>query len=104
MKFFLCFFYVFTISQVTLGAQALDVAREMDSIKVEYYQTSNKGLVRVKGCNQCSKEVYTFTQKPLITRSGQTIPFEEFMQEYWKAEYPTILLDIKTRSVISIHY
>ncbi len=104
MKFFLCFFYILTISQASLGARALDVAREMDSIKVEYYQTSNKGLVRVKGCSQCSKEVYTFTKKPLITRGGENIPFEEFMQEYWKAEYLTLLLDIKTLSVLSIHY
>ncbi len=104
MKFLLFIFSVLTISQSSFAAQALDVAREANSIKVEYYQSSKKGLVRVKGCNQCSKEVYTFTQKPLITRSGQTIPFEEFMQEYWKAEYPTLLLDIKTLSVISIHY
>ncbi len=104
MKFLLSLFCILSFSQNGLAARALDVARETDSIKVEYYQTSNSGLVRVKGCNQCTKEMYTFTKKPLITRSGQAIPFEEFMQEYWQAEYPTLLLDIETLSVLSIHY
>ncbi len=104
MKFLLSLFCVLSFSQTSLAAHAADIAREVASIKVEYYDTTNKGVVRVKGCSQCSKKMYSFTSIPLITRNNKTITFKEFMADYWNATFATLLLDKNTLTVQSIHY
>ena len=104
MKILMCFLTILSIAPLSYGAKALDVAREAESIKVEYYETTQSGLVRVKGCSQCNKDTYKFDTPPLITKGGKAISIKEFMKEYWEAEFPTLLLDIKDLTVLSIHY
>ncbi len=104
MKFLLSLFCILSFSQTSLAAQAVDIAREVESIKVEYYDTTSKGVVRVKGCTPCTKKTYTFSRIPSITKNNKKISFKEFMKDYWNATFATLLLDKDTLTVQSIHY
>ncbi len=104
MRYLLLFLSVFCISQTGLTAQYLELAVETNGIRVEYIESSNRGLVHVKDCSQCQQKYYTFSKKPIINRFGKLISFDEFLTDYWNAEYPTLLLDPKSLSVLRINY
>ncbi len=104
MKFLLCLFCILGISQTSFSAQYLELAVETNGIRVEYIESSNRGLVHVKNCSQCTQKYYTFSKKPIINRFGRIITFDEFLADYWNAEYPTLFLDPKSMSVLRINY
>lgn len=94
----------FLLSSNLHAANEPDTAMETSGIKVEFLETSQKGIIYVYGCDQCTKKYYTFTDKPRIKRKGQYISFEEFMNDYWNAKYPTLFLDKRTQSVLKVLY
>jgi len=104
MKFLLCAFCILSVSQASFGAQYLELAVETNGIRVEYIESSNRGLVHIKGCSQCEKKYYTFTKKPIIKKQGKIISFDEFLTDYWNAKFPTLFLDPKSLSVLRINY
>lgn len=83
---------------------ALDTAVETGGIRVEFNTASNLGRVHVLRCEQCSKTNYLFNDKPEIIKHGNVISFERFMTDFWNAKYPTLILDIKTLTVLKIVY
>ena len=94
-----------TVSTLSHSRGTLDVALEVDHIKIEYYSTSNSGLLYVYGCSQCKgKKYYSFDKKPIIKKQGKIIPFETFLKEYRDAEEPTVFLDKKSLTVLRINY
>jgi len=82
----------------------LELAVETNGIRVEYIESSNRGLVHIKDCNQCEKKYYSFSKKPIINKYGKIISFDEFLTDYWNAEYPTLFLDPESLSVLRINY
>ena len=46
---------VLTISQHIFAVETLDVALETNGIKVEYIESSKRGIISVVDCSQCSK-------------------------------------------------
>ncbi len=104
MKLLLCVFCILSISQTSFGAQYLELAVETNGIRVEYIESSNRGLVHVKDCSQCTKKYYTFSEKPIINRLGRIISFDDFLTDYWNAEDPTLFLDPESLSVLRINY
>ena len=104
MKYLLFFLWALSASQGGQAAQFLDIAIETNGIRVEYIESSKRGLVHIKGCSQCKKKYYYFSKKPIINKSGKVISFDEFLTDYWNAEYPTLFLDPKSLSVLRINY
>ncbi|MEY8203681.1 MAG: hypothetical protein RPR40_01290 [Bermanella sp.] len=104
MKYLLFLLWALSASQSGQAAQFLDLAIETNGIRVEYIESSQRGIVYVKDCSQCTKDYYTFTSKPVIKRGGKVIDFPVFLSDYWNAKYPTLFLDPKTLSVLRINY
>ncbi|MEY8205688.1 MAG: hypothetical protein RPR40_11555 [Bermanella sp.] len=104
MKYLLFLLWVLSASQGGQAAQFLDIAIETNGIRVEYIESSKRGLVHIKGCNQCKQKYYSFSKEPIINKSGKIISFDEFLTDYWNAEYPTLFLDPKSLSVLRINY
>jgi len=105
MKFLLSFLFSFGVLQ-NAHAQliVLELAVETNGIRVEYIESSNRGLIYVKNCSHCKQKNYTFSKKPIIKKYGRIISFDEFLTDYWKAEYPTLFLDPESLSVLRINY
>lgn len=98
-------FLSLTLSMFSHSRGAQDIALEVESVKVEYYSSSDRGLVYVYGCSQCkSTKYYKFEQKPIIKKQGKIIPFEVFLKEYRDAKEPTVFLNKQTHSVLRINY
>ncbi len=104
MKLIICLFICFYFSASASAATALDIALEPQSIKVEYMDSSNSGIIYVKDCEQCTKPFYSFKQKPKIIKQGKEISFETFMTDYWNARFPTLFLNIKSQAVMRVVY
>ena len=101
-KILLIFFILFF--QNSYGVKTLDVAVEATSIRVEYIESSNRGIIYPRQCEQCTKSFYEFTQTPKIIKSGKSISFEKFLQDYSNAKYTTLLLDKKSLSIVKVVY
>ncbi len=104
MKFFLYFLTIWSFVSFAHADIEEDTALETGSIKVEFFETSGKGVIHVLDCDQCLKQFYTFSDQPRIKRKGSYIPFEVFMKDYWNAKNPTIFLDKQSRSVLKVSY
>ncbi len=83
---------------------ARDIAIEANGIRVEYNTLSNSGKIHVYHCEQCKQSNYSFTKKPHIMRKGKTISFDVFMQDFWNAKYPTLILDSESLTVLEVVY
>jgi len=103
MKFFI-FSLVFICSNVFAEIISIYTPLEAESISVEYSDASKQGIIRVVNCSPCTKKLYNFSSSVLILKNGQTFPLEKFLEEYWKAKYPTIFLDQNTNTIIRISY
>ncbi len=86
------------------AVKTLDIAVEATSIKLEYIESSNRGIIYPKNCEQCAKSYYEFTQIPKIIKNGKSISFDYFLKDYWNAKYTTLLLDKKSLSVLKVVY
>jgi len=102
MKIYLIIFSLLFCHQA-FSLKSLETALELRSIKVEYYSTSNRGLVYVYDCYKC-KKYYSFTTKPIIKKDGKIISFDEFLQDSVNVKYPTVFLDIEDETVRRINY
>jgi hypothetical protein len=87
-----------------LGVTDLEVPLEMNTFQVEYREISKTGIIRVKDCNRCTKEIYEFSENIIIKRTGKIITLAELLSEYKKVQYPTIFLDINSDHVVRISY
>jgi len=83
---------------------ALDIAMEAGGIKVEFNSISKIGTVQVLRCELCTQTIYPFKQKPKIVKQGKSISFDAFMEDYWNAKYPTLILDKEDLTVLKIVY
>ena len=81
-----------------------ETALEADSLKLEYYETSQRGIIRLKGCSLCEKDIYEFSEVPNILKNGKAISFDVFQKDFWNAKHPTIFIDKNTQQVIKIIY
>ncbi len=81
-----------------------DIALETTSIKVEYVESSNRGIIYPKGCEQCDQSYYEFSKLPIITKAGKEISFTSFMKDYWNAKFPALLVDKETKTVLEVVY
>lgn len=104
MKILLCLIGALSLTLNSYAAKYLEIAVETNGIKVEFFESSNRGLIHVKDCSQCKQKYYTFTNKPIIKRFGRIVSFETFLTDYWNAEDPTLFLDPDSLSVLRINY
>jgi len=104
MKLLLCFIIILGIAPLTHSAQSTPTVLEVVKIKVEYYDTSNRGIVRVINCTRCSKKIYKFNTPPVIKKNGKVISIENFISEHQKAITATLFLDNTTLSVERINF
>lgn len=105
MKFFLLTFITLIISSNSFAAKAVELARELHSIKVEYISSSDRGLIYVYGCSQCKgKTYYEFNSKPIIKKEGKTISFDDFLTDYRNGKFFTLFLSLDNHSVQRINY
>ncbi len=100
ITFILCI----VVSTSSADVPARDTAIEANGIRVEYNSISSIGRIHVYHCEQCKKSDYSFTKKPHIVRKGKTISFDFFMQDFWNAKYPTLILDSESLSVLEVVY
>jgi hypothetical protein len=98
------FLFCLLTAESVFASQATDIALEMKSIKVEYIETSKRGIIYVNDCDHCKEPYYQFSTLPEITRKGKAISFDEFLTDYWNATFPTLILDSKTHSVLHVIY
>lgn len=91
-------------SASVFAIETLDIALEADSLKLEYYETTQRGIIRLKGCTYCDQDIYEFKSKPAIEKNGKEITFDFFLKDFWNARSPTIFLDKKTKHVIRVIY
>jgi len=103
MKYILSLLLVL-LSSPGFSAQALDIARETGGIRVEYIASSNRGVIRVRDCEQCSQSYYKFSSPPIIHKQGRQISFGEFLNDYWRAKFPTLILDKQSLNVSKVVY
>ena len=82
----------------------LEIPLEMEKFKVEFYQTTQKGLITPVGCSQCKEQRYHFGSDIKIIRANQTISIETFISDYWNAKYPTIFLTLDQSNVVKVVY
>lgn len=82
----------------------LELPLEMNSFQIEFRDISKAGTIRVEGCKKCIKEIYEFDDSVIVQRSGKVITIKELLNEYWKAQYPTIFLEINSDTVVRISY
>jgi hypothetical protein len=107
MKYFLnliTFSILLSFSSPGLTAKALDIALEMEAFQVEYYDASNTGQVRVKGCSQCTEKLYKFDANVKVTNKGKPVSIEKLLEDQWSAKYPTIFLNPSNNIIIHIAY
>lgn len=90
--------------QNSFAANTLDIAVEAKSIKAEYFSSSKQGIIHVKGCEQCQAPFYKFKDLPLIIKEGKPLSFDSFMDDYWNAKFPTLILDLNSKLVLQIIY
>jgi len=81
-----------------------DIAVEATSIKVEYIESSSRGIIYPKDCEQCDQDYYEFSKLPIIIKAGNEISFSSFMADYWNAKFPALLLDKDTKTVLKVVY
>ena len=91
-------------SIVQADVPASDTAVETGGIKVEFNSISNKGTIHVFRCELCTKTNYLFNHKPKIIKQGSIITFNAFMEDYWNAKYPTLILDKENLTVLKVVY
>ncbi|MFY0700779.1 MAG: hypothetical protein JXR04_08150 [Bermanella sp.] len=89
---------------LAFGVTDLEVPLEMNAFQLEFSDISKTGIIRVKECNRCTKDIYSFTESIKIKRSGKVITLEVLLGEYSKVKYPTIFLDINSNNVVKISY
>lgn len=99
----LFFTYLFSTTAFS-DVDIKEIGYEASGIKVEYYESSNSGIVIPIDCPNCDAKQYTFSGKPTIKKSGGYIRFSDFMNEYWNVEYPTIFLNLESKKVTRIVY
>jgi len=101
----LLFLFILLFSAHSQGAvKALSLAVEPTSIRVEYIESTNRGIIYVYGCPQCSSSRYSFSIPPRIHKQGKAYPFKAFLTDYWREKYPTLILDPDTQAVLSVVY
>ncbi len=103
MKYLLSFILVL-LSSAGHTSQALDIAIETGGIRVEYIPSSQRGIVRVYRCAQCSQSYYKFSTPPIIIKRGEKISFNEFLKDYWNAKFPTLILDKESLNISKVVY
>lgn len=86
------------------ASTALNIAVEAKSIRVEYIESSKRGVIYVYSCNQCKQRQYYFDKAPTILRSGKSISFRTFLKDYWNAKIPTLVLDPYSKTVLKVVY
>jgi len=92
------------LSPFALAVTDLEVPLEMDSFQIEFSDISKTGIIRVKGCKNCKKEIYAFSDKTVIKHEGQVVTPEQLLNEYNDARYPTIFLELNSDTVVRINY
>ncbi len=103
MRWIICQLLI-VISVSSFAAQALDIAVETGGIRVEYIASSDRGIIRVRDCKQCSQSYYKFPSPPIIQKQGREILFSEFLTDYWQAKFPTLILDKQSLNVSKVVY
>lgn len=104
MKRIIIFTALLTTSIVIHAAKALDIALEIPSIQVEFYDASQTGQIRVNNCNQCAQSLYTFDKNVKIFKSDKPVSIKKLLEDQWSTEYPTIFLNPSDNRVIQIVY
>ncbi len=105
MKFIIGFLFTFILfPQSIYAATAVNTAVETGGIKVEYFDSTKKGIIQVFKCSQCTKKYYEFLKEPKIIKSGKSISLKEFMQDYWNAKFPTLILERESKLVLKVVY
>lgn len=92
------------LSTHSLAVTATNVALEAKTIRVEYIQSSNRGIIYVHGCRQCKQRQYSFSGQPEIKRKGKQLPFSTFLKDYWNAKYPTLIVHPTNQAVQRVVY
>mgnify|MGYP005992808131 CR=1 FL=1 len=98
-------FLCFTLTQLGWAeAVATTQALETTSIKVEYIETTQRGIVYVFNCEQCTDKFYSFDASLIIKKNGEKISIDEFSTDYWNAKFPTIFLDPESKLIVEVSY
>lgn len=100
--FFVALIAISTSVQAKIIAK--EISLETEKLKAEYYATSGRGKLTLIGCKRCEKSVYEFEEVPLILKDHKPITIEEFMQDYWNANFPTVFINLEKTKVIRISY
>lgn len=95
-------FIATTFSVYSLASREIPI--EPKSIKVEYYETSNRGVIYVYECEHCIKKQYEYKGKIPIVKRGVKISFDQFMKEYNSIEYPALMISPQSGLIVRVTY
>ena len=80
------------------------IGYEVASLKVEYFESLNSGIITPIGCTQCPKKTYRFDSNIKIFDGKTPVSLADFMANYWNINVPFIAVDQTTQKVIEIGY
>lgn len=97
---FLLFLSSISSAEVVITEEAV----ETNGIRVEYSTASQRGFIYPINCEQCSKKHYEFNIDIKVSTKGKTVTLTDFLKRYHDLEYPTLLLDPKSLTVVRVVY
>jgi len=100
----LLFIALTLITSSSFAAKVLDHPYEMESFKIEYINSSKRGVITAIGCTYCDKTTYEFKGDIEVINKGKKVPLNKLLKEYSNANYPTIFIDPKSGYAIRIVY
>jgi len=97
-------FTLLTLFSTLAFSQALEEAREVSSIVVEFRDVSQEGVVRVKDCDRCSHKMYTFGSSLEVIKNNLPGNIQTLAQEYWDVKLATLFIKPNTNELLRIAY
>ncbi|GAA6135882.1 hypothetical protein NBRC116188_26720 [Oceaniserpentilla sp. 4NH20-0058] len=79
-------------------------ALETNGIKVEFFSSSNYGVITPIGCSYCLQKTYKFYSDININKKGKTTTLQSLLAEYSRAKYPTIFINLDSNVVYKLNY
>jgi hypothetical protein len=86
------------------NAYVVEAAYEAGSIKIEYYEATEEGRVFVDHCDNCKQKIYKFTTPPKINVKDKEVNLKQYIKTQTGRIAGTIVIDVRTKSIIRINF
>ncbi|EAT11136.1 hypothetical protein HF888_04130 [Bermanella marisrubri] len=77
---------------------------EIKSIVVEYYESTNSGIIRIPDCKRCDFDFYEFDNTLEVKKDRKKGSIKDLSKEYWKVNFYTVFIKPNSNKVLRIYY